>query len=90
MYSAGSYILIEGEPSGIFIGIRPAGVRRALKLGPDVEVFVYPQYGALLSSCQVLVSSDGTLIAFLAVESGPYCEVLARFLDIGSDEGAVL
>lgn len=89
MYSAGSYILMLGESSGIFIGMRPADVRRALKLGPDVEVLVYPQYGALLSSCQGLVSSDGGLIAFSAAISGPYCEVLARFLDIGSDEGAL-
>ena len=79
-----------GESSGIFIGMRPADVRRALKLGPDVEALVYPQYGPLLSSCQILVSSDGALTAFLAVTSGPYCEVLARFLDIGSDEGASL
>lgn len=29
--------------------MRPVGVRRALKLGLEVEVLVYPQYGALLS-----------------------------------------
>ena len=77
-----------GESSDTFIGIRPPDVRLALKLGPDVEVLVYPQYGALLSSCQGLVSSDAVLTAFLAVTPGPYCEVLARFLDIGADEGA--
>lgn len=78
-----------GESSGTFIGMRPADVRRALKLGPDVEALVYPQYGALLSSCQGLVSSDAVLIALMTVASGPHCEVLARFLNIGSDEGAL-
>lgn len=77
-----------GERCCIFIGMRPAGVRRALKLGPDVEVLVYPQYGALLSSCQELVSSEWALFVFLVVVPGPYCEVLARFLDIGADKGA--
>lgn len=74
--------------SGIFIGTRPAGVRLALKLGLDVDVLVYLQYGALLSRCQALVSRDEVLISVVAVFPGPYCEVLARFLDIGSDEGA--
>ena len=77
-----------GELSGIFIGMRPVDVRLALKLGPDAEVLVYPQYGDSVSSCHGVVSSDGALIAFLAAIPGPNCEVLARFLDIGSDEGA--
>ena len=42
-YSAGSYILMLGESPDVFIGMRPADVRLALKLGPDVEVLVYPQ-----------------------------------------------
>ena len=67
--------------------MRPVDVRRALKIGPDVEVLVYPQYGALLSRCHGLVSSGRALIALFVVLSGPYCEDLARFLDIGSDEG---
>ena len=75
-----------GESSINLVGMRPTEVRRALKLGPAVEVLLYPQYGALLSSCQGLVSSDEVLIAFFAVMSGPYCVVLARFLDIDSDE----
>ena len=70
--------------SGIFIGRRPL----ALKLGPDGEVLEYPQYGALLSSCHRSVPSDEALIAVVSVIPGPCCEVLARFLDIGSDEGA--
>ncbi len=77
-----------GDASGIFIGFRPADVRLALKLGPDVKVLVYPQYGALPSRCQDLLSSNGVLITVVAATPGPYCEVLARFLDIGSDEGA--
>ena len=73
-----------GEVSGIFIGMRPL----ALKLGPDVEVLEYPQYGAFLSSCHRSGLSDGALVAVTAEIPGPCCEVLARFLDIGSDEGA--
>lgn len=79
-----------GESSSILIGMRPVDVRRALKLGADAEVLVYPQYGALLSSCQGSVSSGGVLVPFKAVISGPQCEVLALFLDIGSDKGALL
>lgn len=78
-----------GEFSAIFVGMRPTDVRRALKLGPDVEVLLYPQYGGLLSSCQGLLSSGEVLITFLVVMSGPPCVVLARFLDIASDEGAL-